>query len=71
LHLYIYIMTHHQHEEEEKSDNYIYYIVGLLSGLFAGVVIDYSFILIPILGIFGLLFAGFFVTLLVNGREKA
>ncbi|MDB5090818.1 MAG: hypothetical protein JWR09_4812 [Mucilaginibacter sp.] len=62
-------MTHH--EEEEKSYDYIYYLVGLLSGLFTGIVIDTSFILIPILGIVGLLFAGFFLNVFVRGRGKA
>ena len=63
-------MTHHHHEEE-KSNNNIYYLVGLLSGLFTGAILESSFIWIPILGAFGLMFAGFFVTLLVNGRERA
>jgi hypothetical protein len=63
-------MKHH-HEEEEKSSDYLYYLVGLISGLFTGFVLDIGFIWIPILGLFGLLFAGFFVALLVKGREKA
>jgi hypothetical protein len=63
-------MTHH-HEEEKENYKNLYGTIGVLSGLFAGVVIDYSLILIPILGIFGLLFAGFFYKLLVEGRENA
>ncbi|MDB4905204.1 MAG: hypothetical protein JWQ63_4485 [Mucilaginibacter sp.] len=62
-------MTHHH--EEEKNYDYIYYLVGLISGLFVGVVIDAGFIWIPILGIFGLLFTAFFIKLLVQGRERA
>lgn len=62
-------MAHH--EEEEKSYDYIYYLIGLLSGLFTGIVIDTNFILIPILGIVGLLFAGFFLNVFVRGRGKA
>jgi hypothetical protein len=61
-------MTHH---EEEKSYDYLYYLIGLLSGLFTGVVINYSPILIPILGVVGLLFAGFFLNVFVRGRGQA
>jgi uncharacterized membrane protein YeaQ/YmgE (transglycosylase-associated protein family) len=64
-------MKHHHEEEDQKSQDYIYYLVGLLSGLFSGVVIDNGFILIPILGIVGLLFAGLFLSVFVKGREKA
>jgi len=62
-------MTHHK--EEVKSDDYIYYLVGLLSGLFIGATI--SFIWIPILGVVGLLFAAFFLAVFVRGGrgEKA
>jgi len=63
-------MTHHHNEEEENYD-YLYYLIGLLSGLFTGVVIDNGFILVPILGIVGLLLAGFFLNVFVRGREKA
>jgi hypothetical protein len=63
-------MTQHHHEEEKNYD-YIYYLIGLISGLFAGVVIDAGFIWIPILGVFGLLFTAFFVKLFVQGRERA
>ena len=63
-------MTHH-HEEEKINYKSLYYIIGLLSGLFAGVVIDYGFTLIPILGVVGLLFAGFFYKVFVEGRGNA
>ena len=58
----------HQHEEKEENYINIYYIVGLLAGLFTGLVLDAGFIWIPIMGLFGLLFTGFFVKLLVEGR---
>ncbi|HVW94442.1 MAG TPA: hypothetical protein VHA56_00570 [Mucilaginibacter sp.] len=59
--------------KHEKTENYegIYYLIGLLAGLFTGVVLDHSFILIPILGVFGLLFAGFFLNVFVRGRGEA
>jgi hypothetical protein len=63
-------MAHH-HKEEEKSIDYIYYLVGLISGLFIGVVLDNGFIWIPILGLFGLMFAGFFLKVFVKGRGEA
>jgi uncharacterized membrane protein YeaQ/YmgE (transglycosylase-associated protein family) len=63
-------MTHH-HKIEEKNHDYVYYLIGLLSGLFAGVVINNGFILIPILGIFGLMLAGFFLNVFVRGRGQA
>jgi len=63
-------MTHHHHKAEENYDN-IYYIVGLLSGLFSGVVINDGVILTLILGIFGLLFSAFFLKLLVRGSENS
>jgi len=61
-------MKNHHGEEELKSYDYIYYLVGLLSGLFTGVVLDNGFILILVLGLVGLLFAGFFLNTLVRGR---
>jgi hypothetical protein len=59
------------HHEEEKSYNYIYYLIGLLSGLFVGTILGSGFIWIPILGVFGLLFTAFFLKLFVEGRESA
>jgi hypothetical protein len=64
-------MKHHLEEEDQKGYDYIYYLVGLITGLFTGVVIDNGFILVPILGVVGLLFSAFFLALFVRGREKA
>jgi len=63
-------MTHHHHKEQENYDK-LYYTIGLLAGLFTGVVIDNGIILIVILGVFGLLFTAFFLQLLVKGRGDA
>ncbi len=60
----------HQHKEQQNYDK-LYYTVGLLAGLFTGVVINNGIIFIIIMGIFGLLFTAFFVQLLVKGREDA
>jgi hypothetical protein len=60
------------HEEEEKSLDFVFYLVGLVSGLFIGAIIDKGFTWIPVGGVLGLLTAAFFVTVLVKGRgEKA
>ena len=61
------IMTHHHHEEKDIYIN-VYYTVGLLAGLFTGLVLDAGLIWIPIMGVFGLLFTAFFYKLLVEGR---
>lgn len=63
-------MAHHQHEEE-KSYDYLYYVVGLVCGLFTGGIIEKGAIWILIGGVLGLLTAGFFLKVLVKGREQA
>jgi len=63
-------MSHH-HNEEEKSYDFLFYLIGLLAGMFTGFVLDGSFIWIPVLGIVGLLFAGFFLNAFVRGRGEA
>ncbi len=60
-----------KHHEEVKNYDSLYYLVGLLTGLVVGVVIDTTFVLIPILGVVGLLFAGFFLNVFVRGRGNA
>jgi len=64
-------MKHHG-EEEVASYDYLYYIVGILSGMFVGLILDKGLIWILILGLFGILFAAFFLNVLVKGHgEKA
>ena len=63
-------MAHH-HEAEQKNYKAIFSIVGTLTGLFIGVVINQTWQLVVILGVVGFLFAGFFRQLLVKGRENA
>jgi hypothetical protein len=60
-----------KHHEEVKNNDSLYYLVGLLTGVAIGVVIDTTFVLIPVLGVVGLLFAGFFLNVFVRGRGKA
>jgi len=64
-------MTPHDHKKEEKSDDYLYYLVGLASGLFVGLILGCGPVWIPILGVFGLLFTGFFLALFVKHSDPA
>lgn len=61
---------HHVQEEKRESLDFIYYIVGLLSGLFVGFVIDMGFTWIPVGGILGLLSAAFYLNILVKDRRS-
>jgi len=63
-------MTHH-HETEKINDKNLYYLIGLLTGLFIGATLEGSWLWIPILAIVGLLFTAFFLTVLVKGRADA
>ena len=60
----------HQHKKEENLD-YVYYLVGLLSGLFVGFIIDKGFTWIPVGGVLGLLTAAFFLNVLAKTSEDA
>lgn len=61
-----------QHEEEEVI-NYknLYYLIGLLSGLFIGSILEKGFIWVPIMGVIGLLFTAFFLAVFVKGGENS
>ncbi|GAB2701170.1 hypothetical protein GCM10027037_27840 [Mucilaginibacter koreensis] len=56
--------------KEDKSQDAIFYIVALVSGLFTGAIINHGFVWIPVGGILGLLTAALFIKLLVRGREE-
>jgi hypothetical protein len=62
-------MAHHK-EEEEKSYDFVYYLVGLVSGIFTGAILDVGMIWALVGGVLGLLTAGFFLHVLVKGREE-
>ena len=64
-------MEHHQEEEKEGINfNALYYLVGLLSGLFVGAIIDKGFTWIFVGGVLGLLTAALFLSVFVRGREQ-
>ena len=60
----------HQHEQaEEKSYDFLYYIFGLVTGIFTGAILDVGMIWALVGGVLGLLSAGLFLKVLVKGRE--
>ncbi|WP_183575447.1 hypothetical protein HDF18_16110 [Mucilaginibacter sp. X5P1] len=61
-------MAHH-HKEEEKSYDYLYYVLGLVTGVFTGAILDVGMIWALVGGVLGLLSAAFFLNVLVKGRE--
>jgi uncharacterized membrane protein YgaE (UPF0421/DUF939 family) len=61
-------MAHHNTEKKENIDN-LYYLVGVLAGIFTGAVIEFSLLYIFVGAIVGLLFSAFFLNVLVKGRE--
>jgi hypothetical protein len=63
-------MAHHE-KEEEKSYDFVYYLVGLFSGIFTGAILDKGLIWALVGGILGLLSAGLFLNVLVKGREES
>ncbi len=62
-------MKHHIKEEENLD--YVYYLVGLVCGLFVGFIIDKDLTWIPVGGVLGLLTAAFFLNVLVKDRQDA
>ena len=63
-------MKHHPKAEKENYNN-IYYPVGLVTGLFVGVIIGVSPVWILVSGVLGLLFTAFFVQVLAKSSEEA
>ena len=63
-------MSHHPKAEKENL-NYIYYLVGTLSGLFVGLLIESSIATVVVAGILGFLFSAFFVQVLAKSSEEA
>ena len=59
------------HTTEEKSYDYLYYVVALITGLFVGTIIEKGPIWILVSGVLGLLSAAFFLNVLVKGRGDA
>jgi hypothetical protein len=64
-------MAHHHNKEkeEEKSYDFVYYVLGLVTGVFTGAILDVGMIWALVGGVLGLLSAAFFLNVLVKGRE--
>jgi hypothetical protein len=60
-----------KHQEEEKSYDFVYYLLGLVTGVFTGAILDVGMIWALVGGVLGLLSAGLFLNVLVKGREEA
>ena len=61
-------MKHQQ--EEEKSYDFVYYLLGLVTGVFTGSILDVGLIWALVGGVLGLLSAGLFLNVLVKGRGE-
>jgi len=61
----------HQHEqEEEKNYDFLYYVFGLITGIFTGAILNVGLEWALVGGVLGLLSGGLFLQVLVKGREK-
>ena len=60
-----------EHQEEEKNYDLVYYLLGLVTGVFTGAILDVGMIWALVGGVLGLLSAGLFLNVLVKGREEA
>ncbi|QEM12869.1 MULTISPECIES: hypothetical protein [Mucilaginibacter] len=58
------------HKEEKENFDFIYYLVGLVTGLFVGFIIDKGFTWIFVGGVLGLLTAAAYIAVLVRGRNE-
>ncbi|MES2378099.1 MAG: hypothetical protein V4553_16035 [Bacteroidota bacterium] len=63
-------MSHHPKAEKENL-NYIYYLVGILSGAFVGAIIEIACVWIIVGALLGFLFSAFFVQVLAKSSEEA
>ncbi len=61
---------HHEEKKEEINFNALYYLVGMVSGMFVGAIIDKGYTWIFVGGVLGLLTAALFLSVFVRGREQ-
>ena len=55
--------------QKEQNTDWIYYIIGLLTGMLVVISITWSFLWILFGGILGLIFGGTFLSKIVKGRH--
>jgi len=56
-------------EQTEKNFDWLYYVIGLFTGMLVVISITWSFLWIVFGGILGLIFGGTFLERIVKGRE--
>lgn len=61
-------MSNQEIETEEKSYDYLYYVIGLLTGVITGAIINQNFLGIIIGAVIGLLSAAFYLNFLVKKK---
>ena len=63
---------HEQKEELEEAKNFdiIYYVFGLVTGLFTGAILDVGLIFALLGGVLGLLSTALYLKVFVKGREE-
>jgi uncharacterized membrane protein len=63
---------HEQHEEQEEAKNFdfLFYVIGLATGVFTGAILDVGLIWVLVGGVLGLLSTALFLQIFVKGREE-
>jgi uncharacterized membrane protein len=61
---------HHEEKKEEINFNALYYLTGLIFGLFTGAILDVGYTWVFVGGVLGLLTAALFVSVFVRGRGQ-
>ncbi|MES2417760.1 MAG: hypothetical protein V4541_06205 [Bacteroidota bacterium] len=56
-------------EENKNSFEWVWYVIGLLTGMLSILSVTTNFGLVVLCGILGLIFAGLFLNKIVKGRE--
>jgi uncharacterized membrane protein len=66
-------MNQHEQEqenEEAKNFDFLYYIIGLATGVFTGAILDVGMIWALVGGVLGLLSTALFLKIFVKGRQE-
>ena len=59
-----------QENEEAKNFDFLYYIIGLATGVFTGAILDVGMIWALVGGVLGLLSTALFLKIFVKGRQE-
>jgi hypothetical protein len=66
-------MSHHEQKEEldeAKNFDFLYYMIGLVTGIFTGAILDVGMIFALLGGVLGLLSTALYLKVFVKGREE-